>query len=110
MRDLLLGEHFPHIGLARRVADHTGSAAQEGDGLVARHLQALHQAQSHEVAHMKAVRRGVEADVEGRLALVDEVAHRLFVRDLRDEAAGLKFFVDLHCCILLKKSKAPLSD
>ncbi len=108
VRDLFLGEHFPHVGLARGVADHSGAAAQESDGLVARHLQTLHQAQSHKMPYVKAVRRGVEADVEGCLAFVDKVAHGLLVGDLCDEAAGLQFFIDFHCFVLLKLIRARL--
>ena len=42
--DVLLGEHFTHIGTAGGVADHGGAAADQGNGLIAGHLQPLHQA------------------------------------------------------------------
>ena len=48
-----------------------GAAADEGDGLVARHLQPLHQAECHEVTHMEGISGGVEANIEGGLAAVD---------------------------------------
>ncbi len=72
--DVLLGQHLAHIGAAGGVADHGGAAADQGDGLVARHLQALHQGQGHKVAGGQAVGRAVKADVEGGLAVVDQVA------------------------------------
>ena len=49
-----------------------------------------------EVAHVEAVRRGVEADVEHGLAVVDDLADLLLVGDLGDKAPGFQFFVDLH--------------
>jgi len=72
----------------------------EGDGLVARHLKALHQAQRHEVADVQAVRRAVEADVEGRLAVVDQLADLLLVGHLRDQTARLQLFINTHCIFL----------
>ncbi len=63
-------------------------AADEGDGLVACHLQTLHQGQGHEVAGSQAVGGAVKADVEGGLAVVDEVDD-LVIGDLSHEAAGL---------------------
>ena len=94
--DVLLGEHSAHIGAAGGVSDHGGAAADEGDGLVARHLQTLHQRQRHEMAGGEAVGRAVKADVEGSLAVVDHLADVVFVGDLGDQAAGLQFFINLH--------------
>ena len=48
-----LGHHLTHIAASRGVAYHARSAADKGDGLVARHLQALHKAQSHEVTNVQ---------------------------------------------------------
>ena len=42
MLDVFHREHLAHVGAAARVADHRGAAADEGNRLVARHLQALH--------------------------------------------------------------------
>ena len=53
--DVFLGEHLAHIGAAGRIADHSGAAADEGDGLVAGKLQTLHQRKRHKVAGGKAV-------------------------------------------------------
>ena len=87
--DHLRRHHLAHIRAAGGVADHAGAAADEDDGSVARHLQALHEAQRHEVADVEAVRRRVEADIEGRLALVDKLGDLLLACDLRDQAARL---------------------
>ena len=78
-----------------------GAAADQRDGAVARHLQALHQAQGHEVTHVQAVRRGVKADVEGCLAGVDHFPDLRLVGHLRDQAPGLQFFVNTHIVVLL---------
>ena len=80
-------QHLSHIGLAGGVADHSGAAAQQGDGLVACHLEALHQAQSHEVTYMQGIRGRIEADIEGRLALVDHLLDLFLVGNLRDKSS-----------------------
>ncbi len=114
MVDVLFGQHLAHIGAAGGIADHGGAAADQGDGLVARHLQALHQGQRHKMAGCQAVRGAVEADVEGGLAVVDQVMDLLLVGDLGDQAAGLQFFVrscsffsSLFCGQRDKKSPLP---
>ena len=42
--DGFLGQHLAHIGAAGGVADEGRAVSNEGDGLVTRHLQALHEA------------------------------------------------------------------
>ena len=91
--DVLPGEHFPHIGAPGGVADHGGAAADQGDGLVSRLLQALHEGQGHEVARRQAVSGAVKADVEGGLARVDHLADFVLVGDLGDQPPGRQFFV-----------------
>lgn len=86
--DDLWGHHGAHIGTAGGISDHTGAAADQGDGTVARHLQALHQAQGHEMSHMQAVRRGIESDIEYGLTFVDHFFNLFFIRHLGDQAAG----------------------
>src|SRR5699024_5644604 len=93
--DVLFGQHLAHIGAAGGVADHGGAAADQCDGLVAGHLQPLHQGQGHEVAGGQAVGGAVKADVKGRLALVDHVDD-LLVGDLGHQAACLQFVVQFH--------------
>ena len=97
--DVGLGEHLAHIVATRGVSDHGRAAADERNGLVARHLESFHQAQRHEVADVQAIRRAVKADVERRLAVVDEVADLLLVRHLRDQAARLELFINSHLLI-----------
>ena len=88
--------HASHIAASGGVADVARAAADEDDGAVARHLQALHQAQRHEVTDMQRVCRAVKANVERRLAVVDHVADVLFIRHLRNQTARLQFFVNTH--------------
>ena len=45
-----------------------GTAADEGDGLIARHLQTLHQAQGHEMTHVQAVCGGIKANIKYRFS------------------------------------------
>ena len=94
--DVLLGEHFPHIGTAGGVADHGRAAADQGDGLVARHLQALHQGQRHEVSGGQAVGGAVKADVEGGLAVVDHFPDFFLVGHLSDQSPGNQFIIQFH--------------
>ena len=112
MSNVLLGQHLAHIGTARGVTDHGGAAADQGDGLIASHLQALHQGQGHKMACSQAVRSTVKADIESGLAVVDEV-NDLIVGDLGHQTACLQFFVKGHGIILLfcraeDKRKRPL--
>ena len=94
--DIRLGKHLTHIGTSRRIADHRGTAADKCNRLVARHLQALHKRERHEVTGRQAVRRAVKADIKASLSVVDQVADLLFIGDLRDKAAPDKLFVNLH--------------
>ena len=94
--NVLLGEHFTHIRAAGGVADHGGPPADEGNGPVARLLEALHQGQGHEMARRQAVLRAVEADIKGGLAVVNEVADLVLAGHLGNEAAGGQFFIECH--------------
>ena len=94
--DGVLGQHLTHVGAAGGVADQRRTVADQGDGLVARHLQTLHQAQRHKVAHVQAVRRTVKADVECGLAVVDHLADLFFICDLCDQTAGHQFLINTH--------------
>ena len=88
--------HGAHIRSSRGISDHTGSAADKSNRLVACHLKPLHQAKRHEVADMERIRRGVKADVKNGFSVVDKLPDFFFVRYLSDEAAGNKFFIYLH--------------
>ena len=108
--DILFGQHLAHVGTAGGVADHGSAAADQGNRLVACHLQALHQGQGHKVACGQAVGSAVKADVKGCLAIVDQVDD-LFIGDLGHQAAGLEFFVQSHDFFLLfvgqRENKTP---
>ena len=94
--DLLLCEHFPHIGLAGRVADHACAAPEQGDRFIACHLQALHEAQGHKMSDVQAVRRRIKADVENGFSRIDEFPDPLLVRYLCNQASCFQFFIYLH--------------
>ncbi len=96
MVDHLHGHHFTQVLSAGRVADHAGAAADQGDGLVACHLQTLHQKQSHEMPNVKRIRCGIESDIEGSFAVIDELSDFLFTGDLCKQTSCLQFFIDLH--------------
>src|SRR5882762_2313639 len=61
----LPGEQLALLSLAARVANGTGGAARERDGMVALELKAAKPEQRDEIADMEAVRRGIEAGIEG---------------------------------------------
>ncbi len=94
-----VGHHLAHIGSAGRVADHCGAAANQGNRLITCHLQTLHQAERHEMSDMQAVRSRVKSDVEGCFTFVNQLAYKLLVRNLRNQAAGFQFFINCHCGI-----------
>ena len=108
--DGLLGQHLAHVGTAGGVADQGGAVADQGDGLVARHLQTLHQAQRHKVTHMQRIGRAVKADVEGGLAVVDHFADFFLIGDLSDQAAGHKFFINTHFLTFLSYTICDVED
>ena len=92
----LRGHHGAHIRAAGGVAHLRRTAADQHHGLVPGHLLPLHQAERHEVAHMEGVRRGVKANVEPGTAGINQFADLFFIRDLRDQAPGLEFFINSH--------------
>ena len=101
MLDDLRSHHGSHITAAGRISYHTGAAADEGNGLIARHLETFHKAKGHKMAYMKAVCSRIKTDVEYGFAFVYHFFDFFFVCHLGDEASGNQFFVDLHCCTLL---------
>ncbi len=113
MGDIVLGQHFAHIGAAGRVTDHSSAAADQGDGLVACQLQALHQGQRQKMAGSQAVGRAVKADIKSSLAVVDQI-NDLVVGDLCHQTTGLQLFVQRHGKNLLflgqRKQKRPLPN
>ena len=89
MLDCLRRHHRTHISASRGVADISCAAAYENDGTISRHLQALHQAERHEVTYMEAVCRRVKADIEFCTAIVYQVSDFFFVCYLRDKTTRL---------------------
>ncbi len=89
--NILFCEHFTHIGFSRRVADHSRAAAEQGNRLVARHLQTLHKAERHKMTDVQAVRCRVEANVKRSFARVYHLAYLVLVGHLGDQASCGKF-------------------
>ena len=94
--DGLFRHHGAQVAPAGRVANHARAAANQRDRPVPRHLQPLHQAQCHEMPYVQAVRRGVEADVERGLSVVDQFLDLLFIRQLGQKASRFQFVEYCH--------------
>ena len=92
----LYGHHAAHIRSAGGVADHSRAAADENNGLVARHLQALHKAKRHKMTDVQRIGGRVKADVEGRFAAVYHFFDFFFVGDLSYKASGYQFLINSH--------------
>ena len=91
-----LCHHFPHIGLAGRVANHCRTAANQDNWLVSSHLQPLHQTQCHEVSNVQAVSSRVEANVECCFSVVDEFCNFCLIGHLCNQATPFQFFKYCH--------------
>ena len=87
VRYCLFGEHLTHIGPAGGVADVARCRPpMSATGAVPGHLEALHKAQGHEVAHVQREYGGaVKANVEGGFSVIDHVFYLIFIGYLRDE-------------------------
>ena len=93
--------HLAHIGTSGRISDHTCTASDQGDRLVSCLLQTFHQAQRHEMSHMKRICSRVKTDVKSRLSIVNQFPDLFFVCHLGNQAAGNQFVVDFHFLSLL---------
>ena len=86
----LSGHHGAQIASARRISDHARAASYEGNGLIARHLQPLHQTEGHEMPHVQAVRGGIEPDIKGGLPVIDQLLDLFLVGELRQQPPCLQ--------------------
>ena len=96
----LFGHHLAHIAAAAGVADHGGTAADQSDGLVAGHLQPLHQAQRHKVTHMQTVCGRVKANIKHGFTGIDQVAYPRLVCDLGNQPPCLQILINSHLFVL----------
>ena len=94
--NLLPRQHFTHVALARGVADHAGAAAEQGDRVMPVPLHMRHDDHGHKMPDMQAIGRRIKADVEGSSAAVQQLAHLLLIRRLRDQTALLQFIKKRH--------------
>ena len=87
---LFEGEQVAFLGLAAGVAHHGRGAAHQAQHAVAVLLEVRQRENGQHVAHVQAVGRGVEPDIDNRLFLCQAVPQRR-VRDLLDHVACLQF-------------------
>ena len=90
--DGLDGHDGARGGLAGRISDHGGSAADEGDGAMPALLEPTHAHDGKEMPDVEAAAGGIEADVESRGAFFESFAHGGFIGHLVKESA---FFQDV---------------
>ena len=114
MVNIFPGQHLSHIGSAGWISDHSGAAANQGNGSVPRHLKPFHQSQRHKMTGSKAVRRTVIPNIENCLSVIDQFLDFRLIRYLSNKASGHQFVVDRHIYFLLsflvQGTKSPLSD
>ena len=103
VRNGLLCHHAAHIALARRVAYHSGTAAENSNGAVSGALHTRHDKHLHHVTDVKAVRSGVKSDIKGRAALLEQLRYRLLVGALCKQSSRLKILNYVHL-------SSPISD
>src|SRR5699024_7001202 len=89
MLDLLRRHHRTHIRSSRRIADVTGSASDQCDRPVSSFLETLHQAQRHEMSHMKTVCSWVKPDIESCFSVVDQFTDLFLIRNLGNQPSCL---------------------
>ena len=83
-------QHLPGFVPARRVADLGGPAAHQNDGLVAGALHVPQHHDLHQIAHMEARRRAIEADVTGHRPGAGQRPQTVTIRLLVNELSFLK--------------------
>ena len=88
--------HLPQIASAGRISHHRGTASDQRDRFVSRHLQTLHQTERHKMSYMKAVRRRIKPDIESGFPFVYHFPDLFFVGHLGDQAPGYQFVIYLH--------------
>ena len=106
MLDGFLRHHLAHIGFTGRIADHAGASAEQCDWHMPRALHMRHDHDLHEMAHMQAIRRRVEADIELDLLMLHQIPDLVLVGHLRDHAARLEFVKHAHSKYLPKFFRA----
>jgi len=80
--DFFFRQHFAHIRLSGRVADHSRSAAEQRDGRVPRSLHMRHDHNLHKVTDMQAVSRRIEPDIKRGSVIVEKILNFLLIRHL----------------------------
>ena len=81
-------KHFSHIGSARGVTNHSSTAADKCNRLVACHLKTFHKSKRHKVTCSKAVSSTVETDVEICFTAIYHLTDFAFICNLRNKTAS----------------------
>ena len=102
----LLCQHFAHIGFAGRVTNHAGTAAEQRNRHMPCALHMRHHHNLHEMAHMQAICRGIEADIELDFLILHQIPDLFLIGHLRDHAARLEFVKYAHSKYLPKIFRA----
>ena len=96
MLNLFRSHHASHIRSSGRIADVSGSSANQRDRLISCLLQTFHQTERHEMSDMKAVCRRVKPNVKNSFPIVHQISDSFLIRHLGNQPACLKFFVNSH--------------
>ncbi len=96
MRYRFFRHHASHIASARRIADHSRTAADQCNRFIPCFLQSLHQTKRHKMSYVQTVRRRVKPDVKSRLSFIDQLSDLFRIRQLRKQSSCLQFFINFH--------------
>src|SRR5581483_10462396 len=90
------GEQLAFGGLAAGIADGTGGAAGNGDGIMAEQLESPEREERNEVADVQAVGGGIESAVDRGRGGNETFDEFLAVGAIRQQSAPFDFRVDVH--------------
>src|SRR5688500_4082094 len=85
--ELLAGEQIALGGFPRGVADHTGGAARERDGVMAGELETPQRELAHEMADVERIAGWIETAVESQRSFAEALCERVEVGAIGEEAA-----------------------
>ena len=108
MLDCLRCHHLTHICSTGRIPDHSSTAPDQSNRLIASLLQSLHQAQCHKMSNMQTIRRRIKPNIKRSLPVIHQIPDKRLIRNLRNQSSGLKLFINTHFSTFLSFSK-PIS-
>ncbi len=95
MSNLLLGQHLPHIGSARRVTHHGRSAAKNGNGPVAGLLHIGHNNKLQQMANMETVCGGIKAYIKSNAFTSKKLSDFILMGGLSNKASLFQSIKDI---------------